>query len=260
MRITLAGTPQSLYRLRKANLPTDRDLTHSHLYYVNADGFDLTDYNCDWMDWVHCSARGTAIPEGAPHLYSYKTDWTDAPLPRDFHHLNRDFLVEAMKQQARKSVGADATILFSTASHPDDNMGGSWVTAVPELIRQGHAAEDVLRVTTEAFAPFPNAAHRLSELFKHRNWKDTLFEVVSPHLNVVSPDGGRIYIPDTLWPDKLKGLWRKRDRWATARAAEVYLDATIPKGAPWAVIIINFEPRPAMSVEPTIVGLGAVQP
>lgn len=248
-RITLAGTPTSLYRPKRSDL-TGTDLRFSHFYYVNADGLDLTGYNLDWTDWIHCSAKNVKLPLGAPQLYSYRTDWTDAALPADFSNLNREFLVEALKQKARASPIADSDILLAGARHVTENMGGSWVTIVKALGAAGYSKEDVYRVGAAAFTKYPNAVQRWEQEYAVQRWRDTVFATPEPFLDVCAPRGGRIRIPRSLWPAAFQALWDTRDRWLIARRGETWLDANIPTGAPWKAHITSFDPVPVVRIEP----------
>ena len=81
-RIILQGTEKKLYRLQPKDLPGDRDLRHSIWTWVDARGYDLSGYNCQWMDIHDSDCRDVTLPEQIDFLVSLRSDWTDAYLPK----------------------------------------------------------------------------------------------------------------------------------------------------------------------------------
>lgn len=253
-RIVRTGRPDALYRLHPVDLPDDGDLSFSHFRYVNADGLDLSSYDCSFTDWIDCSCRNVVLPEGGTEwLLSRGSVWLGATIPLDVSDLNHDLVVEAIRQETNKLPrGRQRDMLLWILGWVSGSYQHSWSNGCWRLIHtEGYTPAEIVKFVAPILARWPKLRQRLTDETRDRGWTaddiPTRRAIVRPPV----PEGGRIELDfDDGSPLSINADVRL-DRWALARRLEGLLEALRPDAAPWTVLVKQVTPLAVIEAEPT---------
>lgn len=215
-RIVLTGAPGALYRPTPADLPADKDLSHSYFRYVDASGFDLSLYDLTDVDILDSDCRNVILPAKIDYLMSRRTLWTGAKIPATVSSYNHDLVVEALKQRYVLATAANKPRLQRVYQWVAADYTHSWQDSIWQLINVGgYSVTQIRNAFNAAFAPYPGLLSRLKSHLDRSMWQQASPSLVQ-NLTAIghTPDDGSPTVDVT---GVLSGL----DRWANARALEV---------------------------------------
>ena len=165
-RIVKTGTPSRLYRLKRNDLPGDKDLTHSFFEYVNLSGFDLSEYDLRDSTIYHCNAHDVKLGEGKTNwMESRFTDWTDSDLPSDISDWSWDFIKTIFDQHTPANPRESDVITKAMAVGQDDTYLHSWNEILhSEETEMGLTRGEVHTTNISLMAGYPRLLSRLDKM------------------------------------------------------------------------------------------------
>ena len=173
-RIVKRGQPGNLYRLKRGDLPRDKDMRQSFLIFVDLSCFDLSDYDLRDADIISCDATNVTLGEHE-WMMSRFTDWTGANLPPNIDPFNWDLLKEHFTQYSPSNVAETQLIAKAMAVAQDGSYTHSWRNVLKaEETELGMTRAEVRAINANIFAGNPTCLRRLDQQYATNDIGDSL--------------------------------------------------------------------------------------
>lgn len=156
-RVKLVGTEKEPYRLQMGDLSKGRDASYSYFYRCDFGTLDLTGFNFDCADFIHCFGSPNLTGVSDLQLMSRWTDFTGATFSKDIRVWNHDWVLAMIQQYiaVRASQQRHKDIMQVVVNAGWQRYETGWRTMLEAAIQAGHTFDQVKEAGAECFGPYP---------------------------------------------------------------------------------------------------------
>lgn len=247
MRTVLQGTSKKLRRLTAGDLPEDCDLRYSNWTWVDLDGYDLSAYDCRYMDAHDCDGTDVVLPNDLTGFVPLRSTWTGAAIPRSLPFCSWSLVNEVLRRHTARPGSREAEMIEwvdALIQEADTDVRDPWLVSA-EHFKDAYGLDaggiyDVF--ATYAFDGYPSLLRVLRWCVDQPVGAAAASAAASIGLRDPSDPSRPVSIPRAdLRP------FGTEDRWSAARMVETYLDTTM-RTPGWNVEMLFAAPTPHLVI------------